>query len=88
MSRIEKLIRKLLSCPKDLTFDELCRIFRFYGYELSEKGNGSRVLFIKGDKRFRMHKPHPDNIVKPYIIIEAISFLTDQEGLNEELFRI
>ncbi len=81
MSRKEKLLQRLESHPKDLTFDELCRIFDYFGYALSEKGNGSRVMFSKGNRRFRMHKPHPDHLIKPYLIEEVIRFLSGEGTL-------
>lgn len=38
-------------------------------------------MFVKNEKRFRMHKPHPSNVVKAYMIRNIISFLQDKEGL-------
>ena len=44
------------------------------------KTSGSRVSFIKGQKVFRMHKPHPRNELLVYQVKELINEL-DQEGL-------
>jgi predicted RNA binding protein YcfA (HicA-like mRNA interferase family) len=72
MSKIEKLIVKFLGSPKNLTWDELVKIMSHYGFtEITKKGKtgGSRVKFANDDKDIiNLHKPHPGNIVKPYLI--------------------
>lgn len=79
MSEIEKLINKFLSKPKDLTWDELMKILAHFGFdEISKKGKtgGSRVKFINDNSDIiNLHKPHPGNIVKPYIIKQIIEKL-------------
>ena len=81
MSQIEKLLRKLRSKPKDLTYDEVVRIFAYFGYLADESVEGSRVIFIKDISRFRMHKPHPDSIIKSYMVKRIVVFLQEKEGL-------
>ncbi|AFL80446.1 hypothetical protein Aeqsu_0943 [Aequorivita sublithincola DSM 14238] len=72
MSKIEKLLDKLKSVPKDLTWDELVEILNFLDYcEITKKGKtgGSRVKFSnKENDIINLHKPHPSNIVKQYVI--------------------
>lgn len=79
MSRIEKLLEKFLSIPKDLTWEELVKILNHFGYiEKTTKGKtgGSRRKFINTDKDIiNLHKPHPRNIVKQYIIRQIIEKL-------------
>lgn len=79
MSKIEKLLIKFQSNPKDLTWNELVKILNHYGFaELSKKGKtgGSRVKFINEDKDIiNLHKPHPGNIVKQYVIKQIIEKL-------------
>lgn len=70
MSRQEKLLKRFLSQPKDFTFDEtvsLLKIFEFYEVKTG-KTSGSRVRFRNEtlQTEFRMHKPHPQKIVKQY----------------------
>jgi len=52
MGTKEKLIERFRRQPKDFTFDELCRLFRVLGFEISQKGktSGSRVEFVNIDK--------------------------------------
>ena len=79
MSKIEKLLEKFLSIPNDLTWNELIRILNYFGFiELKKKGKtgGSRVKFVNDNKDIiNLHKPHPKNIVKEYIIKQIIEKL-------------
>ena len=87
MSRQEKLISRLLSIPKDLTWDELCRVVAFFGYEelMGGKTGGSRRRFVDGKKNIiTLHKPHPSNIVKSYAIREVIAHLKDKGHIKDE----
>ena len=70
MSTKEKLIERFKNLPSDFTFDELVRLFNTLGYSIGNKGptSGSRVVFRKGDDEFLIHKPHPGNIVKAYVL--------------------
>lgn len=70
MSTNDKLVERFKREPKDFTFDELVRLFNHFGYSIDNKGatSGSRVSFRKGDDKLLIHKPHPGNIVKSYII--------------------
>jgi hypothetical protein len=79
MSKIEKLIAKFLKVPKDLTWEELVKILNHKGYfEKLGKGKtgGSRVKFINSDNDIiSLHKPHPRNIVKQYVIRQILEKL-------------
>ncbi|MBR4461649.1 MAG: type II toxin-antitoxin system HicA family toxin [Erysipelotrichaceae bacterium] len=81
MSQIEKLLARLCSYPKNLTYDEVVKIFAHFGYTKIRSAEGSRVIFTKDDKRFRMHKPHPSNIIKSYMVKEIVAFLKQKEDL-------
>ena len=76
MSKIEKLVQKFLSSPNDLTWEEFSKVLNHFGYyELQKKGKtgGSRRKFINKEKDVIIaHKPHPQNVVKKYIIEQAI----------------
>ena len=68
MSKIEKLVSKFNTSPKDLTWEELKKVLAHFGFtEISKKGKtgGSRVKFSDSENRIiNLHKPHPSNIVK------------------------
>ncbi|MCX2583678.1 hypothetical protein [Pedobacter sp. MR22-3] len=67
LSRIEKLINRFLSKPKDLTWGKLITVLRFYGFEELSAGKtgGSRRKFADKNKDIiSLHKPLPKNIVR------------------------
>ena len=71
MSRKDKLIRKFLHIPikKDLTFSELETLLLSCGFQKLE-GSGSAVKFYhqSRDLLINLHKPHPSDILKVYIV--------------------
>ena len=83
MGQKQKLISRLLSNPKDFTFEEAETLLKYFGFELSNKGktSGSRVIFTgTGNSCIRLHKPHPGNTLRNYQVKQIIEFL-NQEGL-------
>lgn len=76
MSKADKLVSKLLSKPKDFTWNETQTLMKGFGFVVKE-GSGSRVKFIhKEDKIIiALHKPHPGNILKEYVVKELIEIL-------------
>jgi predicted RNA binding protein YcfA (HicA-like mRNA interferase family) len=83
MGRIEKLVDKFLSKPKDLSWKELVKVLSYYGFEeITRKGKtgGSRVKFVNEKKHIiNLHKPHPGTIVKRYVIVQIIDKLKSWE---------
>jgi len=78
----EKLIERLLKKPKDFTFEETVTLLSYLGYELKQGGTGSGVKFIKEDSNevINFHKPHPNRVLKSYIINQIIDKLR-KDGL-------
>lgn len=76
MSKIEKLIERFKTVPKNFTWEELVKVLKYYGYhELSKKGKtgGSRRKFVnENNDIINLHKPHPQNIVKQYAIRQVL----------------
>ena len=81
MGTKEKLIERFKSQPSDFSWDELLRIFRIFGYELNNKGktSGSRVIFKKGESSYVAHKPHPDKMIKSYVMKQVLEFFKDNK---------
>ncbi|MBF0319767.1 MAG: type II toxin-antitoxin system HicA family toxin [Nitrospirae bacterium] len=81
MGKIDKLINRFLSKPKDFTFDELVILLRHYGYDkaLCGKTGGSRAAFknVITKHVLRLHKPHPGQILKPYQVTDIINSLKE-----------
>lgn len=82
MGKLEKLIERLKSIPKDFTFDEMQSLLLALGFELSNKGktSGSRVKFFKDGVCIILHKPHPRKELLAYQIKQVIETLSE-EGL-------
>jgi hypothetical protein len=77
MSKTDKLIIRLLSGPKDFTYGELKTLLSSFGYE-EIQGSGSRVCFSKGNHKIKLHKPHPENMLKRYQLDFIIEELTNK----------
>ncbi|MCL2596440.1 MAG: type II toxin-antitoxin system HicA family toxin [Paludibacter sp.] len=77
MSKNDKLIIRLLSQPKDFTYSELRTLLSSFGYK-EIQGAGSRVCFAKNSHKIKLHKPHPDSIMKGYQIDLLIEELTNK----------
>lgn len=82
MGKLEKMIERLKSNPKDFTFEEMQTLLLALGFELSNKGktSGSRVKFFKDGVFIILHKPHPRKELLSYQIKQIIEVLSE-EGL-------
>jgi hypothetical protein len=72
VGRKEKLLSRFLSRPKDFSYNELKSLLNGLGYSETRTGksSGSRVAFIQEETKhiIRLHKPHPQKILKEYQI--------------------
>lgn len=77
MSKKEKLIARLLSCPKYFNYNEAKSLLQFFGFAENNKGrtSGSRVEFAKGNYTILLHKPHPSGDLKTYQVKQLINEL-------------
>ena len=87
MGSKEKLIERFKKRPKDFTYDEVVRLFNIFGYTECSKGNtsGSRVEFISADGKdsFMMHKPHPANTIKSYVMKQLLEYVIDNKLIEK-----
>ena len=79
MSRFEKLKAKFEAAKSTFPCHDLVAILTLMGFEKVE-GAGSRVSFNNGEIELKMHKPHPGNEVKAYVV-KAVKQTLQQEGL-------
>ena len=90
MGTKEKLIERFLTLPKNFTYDEVKRLFGLFGYSEGKKGNtsGSRVEFISADNKssYIMHKPHPSNIIKGYVMKQLLAYIRENNEEDNCLF--
>jgi hypothetical protein len=87
MARTEKLVDRLLSVPKDFTWEELVKVLAQFGYTELKKGKtgGSRRKLADDKKNVViLHKPHPDNIVKVYALRQVIVHLKEKGYIKDE----
>ena len=86
MSQKQKLIDRLNSHPKDFTYEEARTLLGYLGFIEDSKGktSGSRMMFVNKlhNETFRLHKPHPQNILKNYQIMELAELINRQEALQ------
>jgi len=79
MNKKEKLIKRFRTLPRDFTFDEVVTLFQGCGFTLENKGStsGSRVKFYNESDQnaYIMHKPHPSNIIKGYMMRDILNYL-------------
>lgn len=82
MSKKDKLIKRLLKKPKDFTFNEMESLLSYFDYELKQGGTGSGVKFMKvgSNDVINFHKPHPNGILKRYVLDQVIEKLR-KDGL-------
>ena len=82
MSQKDKLIARLLSKPKDFTFNEMVSLLSYFGYSLKQGGTGSGVKFIRDNSNevINFHKPHPSGILKKYVLDQVVEKLR-KDGL-------
>jgi len=87
MTRAEKLRSRAESIPADFTWQELVTLLHAYGFsEFSDKGGSYRSFKTAAELKIFVHKPHPGNIVKKYLLRKVIGHLKEH-GLmsaNEE----
>jgi len=83
MSRRDKLIDRFKQQPSDFTWQELHRLLITLGYQEIPRGKtgGSRRGFVHPSAGLvSLHKPHPGNVVKRYVIAQLLRQLRE-EGL-------
>jgi len=87
MGTIEKLVDRFKSQPKDFTFEELVKVFRYFDFDIGAKGktSGSRMEFINEERRlsYGIHKPHPANLIKGYVMKQVLKFLIDNKFIDK-----
>lgn len=81
MSKFEKARERIKSKPKDYTYTEAKSLLSQMGFIEYHKGktSGSRVKFYRKEdqKIILLHKPHPEDVMKPGAIKELVEFLMD-----------
>ena len=86
MSKNEKLIERFKTLPSDFTFEEMQKLFSIFGFVENSKGrtSGSRTEFENKEKElsYTLHKPHPVNAIKKYVMKQVLEYLQDNDLLD------
>jgi len=80
-------MERLLSRPKDYTFEEARSLVESLGYTLKNKGStsGSRVMFYRerDEKKIMLHRPHPQSTMPAYAVKQMIEALREGGDIDE-----
>jgi hypothetical protein len=83
MSKKEKLLQGFKNLPKDFTFNEPIALLGCLGFTPTDKGktSGSRIAFENADLNLRIlaHKPHPEKVIKTYVIKQISEYLIENK---------
>lgn len=81
MGTLRKALDRIDSLPKDYTFSEARALMEKLGFEAMNKGktSGSRIKFYRESDRsaINLHKPHPQDEMKPYAVKQLRDFLKE-----------
>lgn len=81
VSKFEKAKARIKARPKDYTYTEAKALLSQLGFIEYNKGktSGSRVKFYreKDKKIILLHKPHPEDIMKPGAVKQLIEYLME-----------
>ena len=79
MSQKDDLISRLKSYPKNFEIRELDSLMSKCNCQKGYRGNtsGSAIEYshIPTSRTFNCHSPHPEKVLKKYILKEAVKFL-------------
>jgi len=80
MTKFEKLVSRFLTKPKDFKYSELKRMLIGFGY-IELQGSGSRAVFFneKLKHNIKLHRPHPENILRAYQVDLVLNELKSKE---------
>lgn len=80
MKNIHKeVLAKLYKVPvrSDIKWDDVVKLFESLGADIIQ-GSGSRIRIIYEDSPLFLHKPHPGNWLKKYMVKKVQEFLQEK----------
>lgn len=82
MSRHQKALQRLLSKPKDFTWQELVSLLAALRFQLEKAGGaGRKFVHIETGATLFLHEPHPSKTLKAYQVQDAIDLLRKEHLL-------
>ena len=67
MAKRDKALRRFAGTQGPFTWKEVAAVLKALGFSCDE-AQGSRVLFSRGGIDVILHRPHPGNEVKAYVV--------------------
>ena len=88
MGKKDALTQRFLDMPKDFEQREMDTLMNQYGCVRNDRGktSGSAIKYVHqaAQRVFTYHRPHPGNIIKPYVLKAARQFLRGIGEIREE----
>jgi hypothetical protein len=76
MNNKAKRLRRFTQGAHDFTWQELVAVLASLGFAETSDSGGSRRTFVSPQgQKIHLHRPHPDNIVKRYMMKQVIAAL-------------
>lgn len=84
MARKEKLIARLLERSRSYTWDEACSVMKKCGFKkVNLDGSARMFVHLTTKQKVRLHEPHPENTLLPYMVEKLIEGLKNAGELDE-----
>jgi len=80
VSRKDKLVEQFLAAERSFKWNHLIALLQMLGFRQIQAA-GSRVNFTNGTVMIKLHKPHPGNEIKAYVIKEVKALLQQEKLL-------
>ena len=68
LSKKIKLLAKLKSAPANFTWDEVVKLMGACGFKLLNRAGSARMFVHTNGTKVRLHEPHPQNTLHPYMV--------------------
>jgi len=78
MSKFDKILSRLLTKPKDFTWNEMIYLLTSLGFSIY-KGDGSKRKFTKDNIKIILHEPHPQKTILVCYLKEVIEILKEEK---------
>ena len=82
MSQFDKLLQRIKSLDKNMRFEEIAKVLKYYGYDMRSPSGGSSHKTFRKDGKPPITIPQHDPIKRAYI--EEVKNLIESEEANND----
>lgn len=68
LSKKAKLLAKLKAAPANFTWDEAAKLMGACNFKMLNRPGSARVFVHLNGTKVRLHEPHPQNTLLPYMV--------------------